>query len=253
MQSIPRSFPKTTVILIALWLTTLFLMPFVEDWYGEDRFTQSIAISVVFQSLAVTSTLLITIRTRKTILVIVEILVLTWAIELLGVKTGFPFGRYQYTDRLQPQLLGVPLLIPLAWLMMLPPSWAVAQCLVGHRSNLSHAFVSGLAFTSWDLFLDPQMVKWSLWTWDKPGGYFGIPFSNFFGWFLSSTMLTLVIGRQKLLIGPLLLIYTLTCVMETVGLMLFWDLTPQALIGFICMGSFAVSSYVFMFRSKRCT
>ena len=43
-----------------------------------------------------------------------------WTAEAIGSKTGFPFGAYHYTDRLQPQLLGVPLLIPLAWLMMLP-------------------------------------------------------------------------------------------------------------------------------------
>ena len=55
-----------------------------------------------------------------------SILVLSWAAEVIGSRTGIPFGAYSYTDTLQPQVLGVPLQIPLGWLMMLPPSWAVA-------------------------------------------------------------------------------------------------------------------------------
>ena len=67
-----------------------------------------------------------------------------WAIEYLGSTTGFPFGRYHYTDRLQPQLGHVPLLIPLAWLMMLPPAWAVAGSIAGN-SGLSFVLASALA------------------------------------------------------------------------------------------------------------
>ena len=36
------------------------------------------------------------------------------AAEVLGVRTGFPFGEYAYTDALQPQVLGVPVVVPLA-------------------------------------------------------------------------------------------------------------------------------------------
>jgi uncharacterized membrane protein len=32
--------------------------------------------------------------------------VLAWAVEHIGETTGLPFGRYQYTDMLQPQILG---------------------------------------------------------------------------------------------------------------------------------------------------
>ena len=96
----------------------------------------------------------------------VKIIILTWAIEAIGTATGFPFGSYSYTDHLQPQLLGVPLFIPLAWMMMLPPSWAVAQRLSSSKGKLVFLVLGALAFTAWDLFLDPQMVKWGLWVWD---------------------------------------------------------------------------------------
>ena len=95
---------------------------------------------------------------RRATLVVITVVAASWAFEILGSKTGIPFGAYHYTEALEPQLLGVPLLIPLAWLMMLPPAWAVAQRITGRRSGLAFVAISALAFTAWDLFLDPQMV-----------------------------------------------------------------------------------------------
>ncbi len=46
--------------------------------------------------------------------------------EAVGLATGFPYGEYTYSDDLGPTLLGVPFLVPLAWLMMAWPSWVLA-------------------------------------------------------------------------------------------------------------------------------
>jgi lycopene beta-cyclase len=70
-------------------------------------------------------------RTLQTLLIIA---VLTWLVEAVGSATGLPFGQYSYTDNLQPQLAHVPLIIPLAWFMMLPPAWAIAQKVAGPQS-----------------------------------------------------------------------------------------------------------------------
>ena len=42
----------------------------------------------------------------------------------------------------------LPLLVPLAWLMMLPPAWAVSQRITGRVSGVAFVAVSALAFTS---------------------------------------------------------------------------------------------------------
>ena len=49
------------------------------------------------------------------------------AFEAVGLATGFPYGSYTYSDALGPTLLGVPFLVPLAWLMMAWPSWVLAE------------------------------------------------------------------------------------------------------------------------------
>lgn len=37
----------------------------------------------------------------------------------------------------------------------------------------------------WDLGIDPTASTFlSEWVWQTPGAYFGVPISNFFGWFL---------------------------------------------------------------------
>lgn len=105
------------------------------------------------------------------------------AVEALGVATGLPFGAYDYTGTLGWSLLGVPVVIPLAWTMMAYPS-----LLVGRRITAAvpaGPIVAGLALASWDLFLDPQMVDAGHWRWAGGGPQvLGIPLSNFVGWAL---------------------------------------------------------------------
>lgn len=106
------------------------------------------------------------------------------AAEAVGTATGVPFGDYTYADSLGPQLLGVPVVIPLAWAMFAYPCLLVGQRLA--RTPLGAAVVGGWALASWDLFLDPQMVQAGHWTWtgvqvSLPGSP-GIPVSNTLGW-----------------------------------------------------------------------
>jgi putative membrane protein len=109
--------------------------------------------------------------------------------EAVGVATGVPFGRYAYAGTLGPQLLGVPLLVPLAWTMMAWPTLLAGRALAARvRSRGSWTAVppAAVALAAWDLFLDPQMVAAGHWTWafPEPGlpGVPGVPLTNFAGW-----------------------------------------------------------------------
>jgi uncharacterized membrane protein len=57
----------------------------------------------------------------------------SWAYEQAGVATGLIFGAYHYTDYLGGKLGDVPLLIPLAWFMMIYPSYVIANLAVEGR------------------------------------------------------------------------------------------------------------------------
>src|SRR3954465_8026470 len=75
-----------------------------------------------------------------------------FAVEAIGVATGFPFGHYDYSGQLGPKLLGVPLIIPLAWTWMAWPAWIAAL----HLTKRGRVAVAALGLAAWDLFLDPQ-------------------------------------------------------------------------------------------------
>jgi putative membrane protein len=182
-----------------------------------------------------------------TLRVAVSILTLSWAAEVIGTRTGMPFGTYSYTDTLEPQLLNVPLQIPLGWLMMLPPSWAVAGAISDRLKprNEFPVFVgfSALAMTAWDLFLDPMMVTWEMWVWDNPGSFFGIPWINYFGWLLVSALITILIRPGKLPVVPLLIIYTAMWLLKSAGLGIFWGMPGAAIIGSFFMGSITILAW----------
>ena len=229
--------------LIVLWTLVMVSIP-IQRWViGDDALSLGMTLGVVVQATAVLSILVQAWGWRETGRTAVIVAILTFGVEWLGSSTGFPFGQYDYTTRLQPQLFHVPLLIPLAWLMMLPSAWAVAWLITGGRSRLAFIGLSALAMTAWDLFLDPQMVAWGFWVWDQPGGYFGIPWLNFFGWALTAAVMTTLARPENLPTRPLLLIYSITWLLETIGLFFFWGLPGPALVGFVVMGSFVAVAW----------
>jgi putative membrane protein len=154
-----------------------------------------------------------------------------FAVEAVGTRTGLPFGEYLYTDALQPRVLGVPVVVALAWAGMGLPAWAVAGRLVG--STPARIAVGAVALTGWDLFLDPQMVAEGYWTWPGGGAYRGIPLSNFAGWLVVSAGLMAVFAaaapgaRSKLAASA----YLLMVVMEVLGFLLFFGDAVVALAG----------------------
>jgi putative membrane protein len=224
--------------LLLAWLTALALMPVAQWSAGHLGLTAGVFLGVLLQASLVVVYLAQTAGARRAALTAAAVVAVALACEVLGLRTGFPFGAYHYTEALQPQLAGVPVLIPFAWLMMLPPAWAVAQRVTGRRSGFAFVAVSALAFSAWDLFLDPQMVRWGLWVWDAPGFYFGVPLSNFVGWLLVSALITVLVRPPALPAKPLLVIYTLTWLVETVGQVVFWRLYGPAPWGFLAMGVF---------------
>ena len=120
-------------------------------------------------------------------------LVVSNIFESLGVATGFPFGPYHYTDALGPKLFYVPLMIGPAYLSVGYMAWVLATILAGDVrrgagafSTFATPFVAAFIMVLWDLTMDPStstVQKW--WIWESGGGFFGVPVSNYLGWFLT--------------------------------------------------------------------
>jgi uncharacterized membrane protein len=153
--------------------------------------------------------------------------VATTALEAVGVRTGLPFGRYHYTSQLQPQLAGVPVIVPLAWFAMGVPSREVGA---------GSALLGGVALTAWDAFLDPQMTAERYWQWERNGLYRGIPLSNYAGWLVSATAMMRLFDawlprRNSQPHTGLLAIYGGMAAMESVGFAVFFKDRLVAAVG----------------------
>jgi uncharacterized membrane protein len=190
---------------------------------------------------------------------------ISWIYEQVGVATGLVFGSYHYTSYLGTRLGDVPLLIPLAWFMMIYPSYVIANLAVDRRpfgtprglaQLIGAAATSAVVMTLWDLVIDPILSGPSVraWVWENGGPYFGIPLHNYAGWLLTTFTVYVVYRAIEQRIAPLPLGRVTASVaalpVATYGLMLVSDLlsgvAPSGLpwIGLAVMGGpVAVSAW----------
>lgn len=177
--------------------------------------------------------------------------------EAVGVATGWPFGHYAYTGTLGPEVFGVPLVVPMAWVMMAWPALVVARTLAV-RTPVVIA-VGAFALTAWDVFLDPQMVAAGHWTWFHPEPGLplvtGIPLTNYAGWLLVSAVviaaLNATLRRRDRPSAPAAALYLWVYFSSVLGHLVFFGLPGSAVTGGILMGAVAVPFAVALRRRAR--
>ncbi len=126
--------------------------------------------------------------------------IVSYLMEETGVRTGLIYGPYHYGDLLGAKLGHVPIIIPLAWFMMIYPSWMVARELLRSIDDRSFAGITAIAvaaafvMTAWDVVMDPGMAAAGNWVWEKGGAYFGVPLQNYLGWLATTFLVYWIAG-----------------------------------------------------------
>ncbi len=138
---------------------------------------------------------------RRTAVFFLASALVTYTMEEIGVRTGWVFGAYHYSDLLGPKLGHVPVLIPLGWFMMIYPSWIVARVLLQGANTrrwpgvVLQAAVAAVTMTAWDVVMDPGMSTGGAnWVWEHGGAYFGVPRHNYGGWLATTFLVYLIAG-----------------------------------------------------------
>lgn len=176
--------------------------------------------------------------------------------ESVGVATGWPFGQYTYTGTLGPELLGVPVVVPMAWVMMAWPALVVARALA--RNALGVTAVGALALTTWDVFLDPQMVAAGHWRWFHPEPGLplipGIPLTNYLGWLVVSAVvlgtLNALLRRPDRPSAPAATLYLWVYLSSVLAHAVFFGLPGSAVTGGILMGAVAIPFAITLARGR---
>ena len=104
--------------------------------------------------------------------------IITFLLEVIGVKTGMIFGEYNYGSTLGIKLFDVPLIIGFNWVFVILGSIAISRIMTGNifLSSIISAFIAFI----FDLILEPIAIKLDYWSWSE--GI--IPIQNYLAWFV---------------------------------------------------------------------
>ena len=126
--------------------------------------------------------------------------------EIIGVATGFPFGSYNYGSNLGWQILNVPLIIGINWLIVAFSSASIANRLSSNK--IISCILGAATMTILDLLIEPLAPILDFWYFNSthPG------LMNYFGWFVIGLLLNILfhflkIGTKNKAALPLLFLY----------------------------------------------
>lgn len=141
---------------------------------------------------------LLPITRSKAVWYIAVLTAYTYAVELVGVTTGWPYGVFSYTASVGPMAFGVPLALPLFFLPIVMNAYLLSIALF--RSDRLHtawriAIVVGLT-VAMDVVLDPAAVDLGFWSYASNGALYGVPLTNFAGWVISAAVTTVLLDKS---------------------------------------------------------
>jgi uncharacterized membrane protein len=119
------------------------------------------------------------------------IYLLGYAIEVVGVNTGWPFGVYSYGDVLGVKLLETPLFIGVNWLLLIVASQLIARHLLTSKFLLAVAGATMMVI--FDVALEPFAIATTMWTWEATS----VPFENYVAWWVISFLMHLLVVNLK--------------------------------------------------------
>jgi uncharacterized membrane protein len=133
---------------------------------------------------------------------------LSGLIEIIGAKTGMPFGPFFYTKNLGPSFLGLlPWPVPLIWVVVILSSRGVARLMLRPWRELSRYGFWSISLTCvltvfFDLALEPYAASANhFWIWKTPKNvpaWYGAPWINFAG-LAAATLLILAFATPWLI------------------------------------------------------
>lgn len=125
---------------------------------------------------------------------------IAWLSEIASITIHIPYGEYHYIYTNMPgelMILGVPFFDSLSYPFLVFAAFTTAEGIIGKWSRTA-GFVSTLAIVALgalltmllDVIVDPIATMGNRWFlgqihyYSFPGNYFGVPMTNFAGWFI---------------------------------------------------------------------
>jgi uncharacterized membrane protein len=157
---------------------------------------------------------------KRALLFCVAGYLIAWLSEYSSIHNGIPYGYYYYIDHTKDKELwvaGVPFMDSLSYVFLAYASYSTAMMVVSPavsrkgmfylletkkiRRSLYTTILGALFFVYLDIIIDPVALlgdKWFLgkiYGYPERGVYFGIPISNFIGWFITGSVMIYVLQK----------------------------------------------------------
>jgi bisanhydrobacterioruberin hydratase len=228
-----RATPRSLILASALFFGTAYFAVRFPDVPGMSVGSYASTFLIALPSLIALFRYL---GTRQAALSLLALSAFSYAIEAIGVATGFPYGSFYYGDALGEKAFGlVPYLLPVSYTPLavggVAASWS---CSLVRNYRFLLIFRSAVLLTLMDGVLDPGAASLGLWAWPEGGAYYGVPPSNYAGWLLSGSLaaaLLLAAGRWRTTPVPGLLDSVVLALAFWTGVAAFSGLAVPALLG----------------------
>ncbi|MBI9107473.1 MAG: carotenoid biosynthesis protein [Spirochaetales bacterium] len=118
---------------------------------------------------------------------------ISWTAESISIISGFPFGKYEYTENLGTKIGAVPWGIMPAYFLTAYLSWSLgASFLNNHTTGIRKKDIilipclASFIMVMWNFCFDPiHSTVLESWIWKSGGPFWGVPLSNYLGWFIT--------------------------------------------------------------------
>lgn len=118
--------------------------------------------------------------------------IITFSLEVIGVKSGIIFGPYWYGETLGTKFLNVPLIIGFNWMMVILGAILLTEKILDNKIFVT--ITASLLATIFDFFLEPTAIKLGYWHWSD----IYVPLQNYFAWFIISLLFTVLYFKMEI-------------------------------------------------------
>ncbi|MFH1652939.1 MAG: carotenoid biosynthesis protein [Pseudomonadota bacterium] len=139
---------------------------------------------------------------RRTLFWLISCYTVAWLSEYSSIHNGFPYGLYKYRyDNLAGEMLiaGVPWFDSLSYPFLIFAGFSLFEEIKKSKGSILILTLGGGLLTMLlDVIIDPVATMGDRWFLGSihyyvyPGFYFGVPLTNFAGWFLTAAVAILV-------------------------------------------------------------
>lgn len=188
MDYLRHYLPFLSVKWLCLILLLIVLAFFTSAFPLEEKYQSVSSVFVILFALPCYYGLVKSVGRKQSVVLIAVMSIFALILENVAITTGIPYGQFEYGQLIGATIGKVPWTVGFAWTPILFGAVAIIQNRFSQTSWWKQIILIGVVMTLFDLVLDPGSVALSFWTWHQPWGFYSVPWSNFGGWMVTSSI-----------------------------------------------------------------